>query len=169
MEEEWKVVYIASRQEKKVAIRLAQEGIEHYLPLYQKLSQWSDRKKWVEWPLFNGYLFVKPTPLQREKVLSLQGVVAFVRYNKADAVVKQTEIDIIQQVLESGYTLESYTKPEDFTVGDEVLITEGALIGHKGEILRHNNKEYFLVSFETLGQSLKIELPAHSFKKTTIE
>ena len=166
MEQEWKVVYIASRQEKKVAVRLAQEGIEYYLPLYQKLSQWSDRKKWVEWPLFNGYLFVKSTPLQREKVLSIQGVVAYVRYNKADAVVKQTEIDIIQKVLDSGFKLESYTKPEDFTVGDEVLITEGALIGHKGEILRHNNKEYFLVSFETLGQSLKIELPAHSFKKT---
>ena len=165
MEEVWKVVYIASRQEKKVAVRLAQEGIEYFLPLYQKLSQWSDRKKWVELPLFNGYLFVKPTTLQRDKVLSLQGVVAFVRYNKADAVVKQTEIEIIKQVLESGYALESYTKPEDFTVGDEVLITEGALIGHKGEILRHNNKEYFLVSFETLGQSIKIELPVYSFKK----
>ena len=165
MEEVWKVVYIASRQEKKVAVRLAQEGIEYFLPLYQKLSQWSDRKKWVELPLFNGYLFVKPTTLQRDKVLSLQGVVAFVRYNKEDAIVKQTEIEIIKQVLESGYALESYTKPEDFTVGDEVLITEGALIGHKGEILRHNNKEYFLVSFETLGQSIKIELPFYSFKK----
>ena len=165
MEEVWKVVYIASRQEKKVAVRLAQEGIEYFLPLYQKLSQWSDRKKWVELPLFNGYLFVKPTTLQRYKVLSLQGVVAFVRYNKEDAIVKQTEIEIIKQVLESGYALESYTKPEDFTVGDEVLITEGALIGHKGEILRHNNKEYFLVSFETLGQSIKIELPVYSFKK----
>lgn len=169
MEEVWKVVYIASRQEKKVAVRLAQEGIEYFLPLYQKLSQWSDRKKWVELPLFNGYLFVKPTTLQRDKVLSLQGVVAFVRYNKEDAIVKQTEIEIIKQVLESGYALESYTKPEDFTVGDEVLITEGALIGHKGEILRHNNKEYFLVSFETLGQSIKIELPVYSFKKSTIE
>ncbi len=165
MEEVWKVVYIASRQEKKVAVRLAQEGIEYFLPLYQKLSQWSDRKKWVELPLFNGYLFVKPTTLQRDKVLSLQGVVAFVRYNKEDAIVKQTEIEIIKQVLESVYALESYTKPEDFTVGDEVLITEGALIGHKGEILRHNNKEYFLVSFETLGQSIKIELPVYSFKK----
>ncbi len=165
MEEVWKVVYIASRQEKKVAVRLAQEGIEYFLPLYQKLSQWSDRKKWVELPLFNGYLFVKPTTLQRDKVLSLQGVVAFVRYNKEDAIVKQTEIEIIKQVLESGYALESYTKPEDFIVGDEVLITEGALIGHKGEILRHNNKEYFLVSFETLGQSIKIELPVYSFKK----
>ncbi|HBN03105.1 MAG TPA: antitermination protein NusG, partial [Bacteroidetes bacterium] len=103
MEEVWKVVYIASRQEKKVAVRLAQEGIEYFLPLYQKLSQWSDRKKWVELPLFNGYLFVKPTTLQRDKVLSLQGVVAFVRYNKEDAIVKQTEIEIIKQVLESGY------------------------------------------------------------------
>lgn len=165
MEEVWKVVYIASRQEKKVAQRLVQEGVEHYLPLYKKLSQWSDRKKWVEMPLFNGYLFVKPTPIQRDKVLELNGVVAYLRYNKEDAVVKQKEIDVIQKVLTSGYALESINKPEDFEIGEQVLVNEGPLIGQKVDILRQNNKEYFLVSFDTLGQSIKVELPYYSFKK----
>lgn len=165
MEEVWKVVYIASRQEKKVAQRLVQEGVEHYLPLYKKLSQWSDRKKWVEMPLFNGYLFVKPTPIQRDKVLELNGVVAYLKYNKEDAVVKQKEIDVIQKVLTSGYALESINKPEDFEIGEQVLVNEGPLIGQKVDILRQNNKEYFLVSFDTLGQSIKVELPYYSFKK----
>jgi transcription termination/antitermination protein NusG len=165
VEEVWKVVYIASRQEKKVAQRLVQEGVEHYLPLYKKLSQWSDRKKWVEMPLFNGYLFVKPTPIQRDKVLELNGVVAYLKYNKEDAVVKQKEIDVIQKVLTSGYALESINKPEDFEIGEQVLVNEGPLIGQKVDILRQNNKEYFLVSFDTLGQSIKVELPYYSFKK----
>jgi transcription antitermination factor NusG len=163
--ESWKVVYIASRQEKKVALRLEQEGIQYFLPLYKKLSQWSDRKKWVEVPLFNGYLFVKPNALQRDKVTELPGVVAYVRYNKEDAVVKQKEIDIISKVLSSGYSLETINKPEDFEIGEQVLVVEGPLKGQKVDILRQNNEESFLVSFDTLGQSIKITLPYQSFKK----
>ena len=112
----WKVVYVASRQEKKVALRLQQEGIEAFLPLYKKLSQWSDRKKWVEVPLFNGYIFVKPTLKQRDQVLQLQGALAYVRYNGADAEVKDKEIEIINTVLSSGYSLESINTPEDFKI-----------------------------------------------------
>ena len=59
----WKVVYVASRQEKKVSDYLKKQCIEHYLPLYRSLRFWKDRKKWVEMPLFNGYIFVKPTDL----------------------------------------------------------------------------------------------------------
>jgi transcription antitermination factor NusG len=40
-----------------------------------------------------------------------------------------------------------------------VTVSEGPLKGHKGDILRQNDKEHFLVSFETLGQSVKVELP----------
>lgn len=168
MEEElkWKVVYIASRQEKKVAERLKREGIECFLPLYKKLSQWSDRKKWVEFPLFNGYLFVKPTAFQRDKVLQDQGVVAYVRYNGDDAVVKQSEIDVIHNILQSGYSLQTIAKAYDFEVGESVKVLEGPLRGQVVDILRKNDEEHFLVSFNTLGQSIKVELPYSVFTKT---
>jgi transcriptional antiterminator NusG len=155
----WKVVYVASRQEKKVASQLEREGIQYFLPLYKKLSQWSDRKKWVEVPLFNGYIFVRPTPLNRDKVVQSSGVVAFVRYNNDDATVQDEEIEIMKNVMTSGYTLETINTPEDFEQGQRVTVSEGPLKGHKGDILRQNDKEHFLVSFETLGQSVKVELP----------
>jgi transcription antitermination factor NusG len=161
----WKVVYVASRQEKKVANRLEQLGITHYLPLYKKLSQWSDRKKWVEFPLFNGYLFVKPTNLQRDKVLEQPGAVAYVRYNKEDAVIPQKEIEIIKNVLKSGYSLETINTPEDFEIGEKVQVMEGPLAGEDVDILRRNKEEFFLVSFDTLGQSIKVELPYQVLKK----
>ena len=34
------------------------KGIESYLPLKKVLKQWSDRKKWVEEPLFRSYIFI---------------------------------------------------------------------------------------------------------------
>ena len=163
--ENWKVVYVASRQEKKVFERLQKQEIACFLPLASKLRQWSDRKKWVEFPLFNGYLFIKPTLLQRDKVLEDHGVVAYVRYNGDDAVIQDKEIDTIKSILNSGYSLETINKPEDFEVGNQVLVNEGPLKGSIVDIIRRNSKEYFLVSFDTLGQSIKVELPYHVFKK----
>ena len=161
----WKVVYVASRQEKKVALQLERAGIEFFLPLYKKLSQWSDRKKWVEIPLFNGYIFVRPTSLQRDKVLQQEGALAYVRYNGGDAEVKDKDIDSIHTVLSSGYSLETLNTPEDFTAGDQVIVTEGLLIGQLVDVIRQNNKEHYLVSFDTLGQSIKVDLPYQVLQK----
>ncbi|HCY90719.1 MAG TPA: antitermination protein NusG, partial [Chitinophagaceae bacterium] len=47
----WYVVYTRPRWEKKVALNLAQKGIEHYCPLNKVRKQWSDRKKMVLEPL----------------------------------------------------------------------------------------------------------------------
>lgn len=162
----WKVIYVASRQEKKVASQLEREGVAFYLPLYKKLQQWSDRKKWVEFPLFNGYLFVKPDAWQRDKVLEIPGVVAYLRYDGADAQVRDEEIAVIQKITESGYALETIHTPEDFEVGEFVEVAEGPLKGQRVDIIRRNNSEEFLVSFDTLGQSIKISLPYQVFRKT---
>ncbi|MEJ6749836.1 MAG: UpxY family transcription antiterminator [Bacteroidia bacterium] len=165
VQENWKVVYVASRQEKKASLRMEQLGIVHFLPLYNKLSQWSDRKKWVEVPLFNGYMFVRPTALQRDSILQIPGVVAFVRYNGDDAIVQEKEITTIKTVLASGYSLETINTPQDFIVGEQVEVVEGPLKGRKVDILRQNDKEHFLVSFGTMGQSIKISLPYQALKR----
>jgi transcription antitermination factor NusG len=94
-QETWKVIYCSSRQEKKVKIYLEQRGVIHYLPLINKLRIWSDRKKWVEMPLFNSYVFVKPTEIQRDLVLQIPGVVKYLRYNGKDAEVPEKDVELI--------------------------------------------------------------------------
>lgn len=166
MEEQvWKVVYVASRQEKKVAKQLEWTGIEYFLPLHKKLQQWSDRKKWVEFPLFNGYIFVKPKIAERDKILELSGALAYVRYNGEDALVKDKEIKSLKNIITSGYTLDTIHLPEDFEIGEDVLVTEGPLKGQEVNIIRRNKEEIFLVSFATIGQSIKIELPYQVLSK----
>ncbi|MFY0642993.1 MAG: UpxY family transcription antiterminator [Bacteroidia bacterium] len=162
----WKVIYTASRQEKKLAQRLTDLGIEVYLPIYRKLSQWSDRKKWVDWPLFSGYLFVRPTEMQRDQVLQQHGAIAYLRFSGEDATVTSKEISIIEQLLKSGYTIESMSTPSDFVEGSEAIVMDGPLKGYRVEVLRRNNEDHILVSFETLGQSIKINLPYQILKPT---
>jgi transcription antitermination factor NusG len=86
------------------------------------------------------------------------------RYNGGDAIVQDKEIDTIKSILESGYSLETINKPDDFEVGNQVTIKEGPLKGSVVDIIRRNSKEYFLVSFDTLGQSIKVELPFNVFE-----
>jgi transcription antitermination factor NusG len=54
----WFVLYTQPRNEKKVAERLEKLGIKAYCPMTIQVRQWSDRKKKVEVPLLNSYVFV---------------------------------------------------------------------------------------------------------------
>src|SRR5207245_1545649 len=63
-----------SRQEKLVRDRLAGQGIEQFLPTIKRLSQWKDRKKEIEVPLFSGYCFARFTWEDRLSVRKTYGV-----------------------------------------------------------------------------------------------
>jgi transcription antitermination factor NusG len=96
----WFAVYTKSRMEKKVALRLQEAGIEAYCPVSKKRKQWSDRKKWVEEPLFRSYVFVnidlaKQSPIVRRTL----GVVNFLYWLGKPAVIQDAEIMAIQQFL----------------------------------------------------------------------
>lgn len=162
---QWLVIYVASRQEKSVAKRLNKMGVNVYLPLVKKLQQWSDRKKWVEFPMFNGYLFVKPDLAIRDQVLQVSGVISYLQFNKKDAVVLQKEIDILKEIESSGYFSETIYTPDDYKLGEKLLVLEGPLKGNTVVLIRKNNEANFMVSIEALGQSVKLNLPFEILSK----
>jgi hypothetical protein len=52
----WYVAYTKPRHERTAVYSLQKAGIGSFLPLTKKLRIWSDRKKYVEEPLFPSYL-----------------------------------------------------------------------------------------------------------------
>lgn len=161
----WKVIYTASRQEKKVAERFEKSSIEFYLPIVKQLKLWSDRKKWVEVPLFNGYLFVRPAIGQRDKVLETPGVVRYLRYNGNDAYATETEIETIRNLLAKGYDVSEYDGSESFEQGDKVKVVSGPMKNYEGEILGMSGDNYAFMSIPNFGHSIKIKLPKQVLKK----
>lgn len=154
----WNVLYVSSRQEKKIQATLTEKGIEAYVPLKKVLSQWSDRKKWVTYPLIKGYVFVKATELKKDIILQTAGVVSFVRYNNKAAVVRQAEIDTLKEIEKLGYQIESTT--EEFSVGDDLLIAQGPLKNLQVKVLEVNNEHSVCVFLmENIGHHFKIKLP----------
>ncbi len=158
MQLNWKALYVASRSEKKVTARLLELGIEAYLPLKKEKKQWSDRKKIVVSPLINGYVFVNITLQQREFVFKAQGVLQYVRSNGKDAIIREQEINILKSIELKGYHAEA--KPlENYKPGDRTTIKHGPFKGMTGIVERVSGKDIYTIALESLGYSLKINLP----------
>ena len=165
----WKLIYCSSRQEKKVSAYLQQRNIEHYLPLLRSLRFWKDRKKWVEMPLFNGYLFVRPTEVQRDSVLWLPGVVKYIRYNGKDAMVPNEQVELIQRLIEKGYQMERYEGSEDLDRGDIAEVLDGVFKGQEVEIFHNTEKEesFIIVTVEAANHRIKVNLPREILRLKT--
>ena len=56
---QWYALRTKSRHEKVVRDCLERQGIEPLLPTIKRFSQWKDRKKEIEEPLFSCYCFVR--------------------------------------------------------------------------------------------------------------
>jgi len=164
MEKQWFVFYTKSRQEKKVSAFLRQHGHEPFLPLQKVMRQWSDRKKKVEVPLFNSYIFVHTTPELIPEVLKTPGVAWNIRLDNKPAVLRHDELMTIQRFLESGFFLEA-TTGIDFVTGDHVEVMDGPLRGMRGTLLRTPEGEKFSVVLESIQQNITLTLPASILAK----
>lgn len=159
----WYVFYCSSRAEKKAAALLEKAGYATFLPLNKTLKQWSDRKKWVETPLFPGYLFVRCTHAQISNVSSLPGIVGPLRLAGKYGSLSEQEVENIKQIILCGNPLE--TESLSLIPGDPVLIDYGPLQGIKGTVVNLAGKQFFYVQIETLNQFIKIKIAAGALKK----
>jgi transcription antitermination factor NusG len=160
----WFVFYTKSRQEKKVNELLKKRGFEVFLPLQKVMRQWSDRKKKVEMPLFNSYVFVHSTEDKIPIILQTPGVAWNIRHNNKPAILHPHELDTIKRFLHSGLFIESYSG-EDLLKGDIVEIQDGPLKGLKGKVERSSQGEKFAVALESIGYSLLVTLDPVVLKK----
>ena len=160
METVWHAIYVKSRTEKKVTEALLDINIDAYAPIIKTMRQWSDRKKMVEMPLLNGYVFVKITSRDQDLVLQTRGVVNFVRSEKKIATIREVEIIRLKQLVELGYQLEAHPIVNVYSEGDKVKIASGALKGIEGYVVQSNKDRHIEVLLESIGQCIRVKLPA---------
>lgn len=160
----WKVIYVASRTEKKVNAALIELGLESYVPLKTEKKQWSDRKKIVITPLISGYVFVKTNEINRELVFKVNGVIQYVRINSQDAVIKEIEIEILKSIEKKGYYVEGKFG-EIFNEGETTLITQGTFKGYSGIVKNKVSETIYYLQIQSIGFSLTIKVPAEILQK----
>ena len=153
----WYAVYVKSRTEKKVALEFKYEEIDHYLPLIKRLKQWSDRKKWVEDPLFRSYIFVNIEQKDYYKVLQVQGAVKYISFEGQAVPIPEPQINAIKYYLEE-------TDPDNiddtsWTKGQKVEVISGSMTGLLGQLIELRGKHMVKVEIETVGSTLLIYIP----------
>jgi transcriptional antiterminator RfaH len=143
----WYALYTQSRQEKKVTARLGKLGIEVYCPLIIQERQWSDRKKKVEVPLLPSYVFVKMESQKREMVFQVSGVVRYLYWLGQPAIVKDSEIEVLQNWLQDKIVSFEIVGIQPGSVYE---IPSGPFIGQKGVVDKVDKSQITLI-LEQLG------------------
>jgi transcriptional antiterminator RfaH len=155
-EQGWYVIYTAPRSEKKVSERLRSQGITHYLPLQKTLKSWSDRKKWVEEPVFRSYVFVFISLAEYYSVLNISGVVRFVSFGGAAVTVPAYQMDMIRQILLDASCFDLVQEP--LARGMPVEITAGPLLGAYGQLVQFRGEKRVAVRVHYTGSTLLVNV-----------
>jgi transcription antitermination factor NusG len=158
----WFAVYTNPRAEKKIHSELLRKGIEAYLPLQRTLKLWSDRKKWVEEPLFRSYIFVHIPESQYFDVLNTPGVVRFITFEGKAVPVPEQQIEAIRYYLSSDE--QPVSADPSLSPGQVVEVLKGPLRGLRGELVEVSGKHRVKVEISAIGQSIIVTVPSSQLR-----
>ena len=153
----WWALYTRHQHEKLVAEVLSMKGFEVFLPLYESVRRWKDRKKVLALPLFPCYVFVRGGLDRRLPIVTTPGVHMVLRCGEQVAIIPDEEIDAIQRTLTGRMGVE----PHPFLqCGEKVRVKRGSLAGVEGILLRKKNRYRLVLSVSMLAQSVAVEIDA---------
>ena len=154
-ERRWFAVRTSARHEKMAARELKRDGIEHYVPLRQKVCDYDSKKVTRELPLVTGYVFVFIRRDEELTVLRNFYVRSFVRLGAERRCVTPAEIELLR-TLSTDRQLDWQTIEDVFTfeAGTPVEIISGPLAGVKGHYVSKKSKKTFIVALGSLNACL---------------
>ena len=154
----WYAVYVKSRYEKKTSKLLEDRHIEVYLPLLNRLKQWSDRKKMVEEPLFKSYIFVRTDLKNYYDILNTPGIVRFIGFEGRPAPVPDNQIVAVKQFVGEYDDTCDYDEFQNLSEGQMVEIVYGEMRGLIGRLVSLQGKQRLIVDIESVGRSIPINI-----------
>jgi transcription antitermination factor NusG len=154
-EPRWYAAYTSANHEKRVAEQLNLRSVDHFLPLYDSVRRWKDRRMKLQLPLFPGYVFVYLALRDRLRVLEAPGVAKLVGFNGTPAALPQQEIEALRTSLGGGVC----AKPHPYLkVGRRAQVKAGPLEGMQGIVVRRKNGLRFVISLDLIMRSVAVEM-----------
>lgn len=153
----WYAAYTWANHEKRVADQFVQRNVEHFLPTFETVRHWKDRKVRIQQPLFPGYIFVRLALRERLKVLQVPSVVRLISFNGYPAALPSQEIETLRNSVlpEMGVAPHPYLKE-----GRKVRIVRGPLCGAEGILVRKKNAFRFVLLIDLIMRAVSVEVDA---------
>lgn len=155
--QDWYALRTRARHERVVRDRLQKIGIEPLLPTMHRLSQWVDRRKLIETPLFPGYCFARFGLGERLRVLNTDGVVQIVGSGIAPTPLSAEDVDSLLCMIASGRPLAPHPYLQE---GQRVRVVRGPLEGVTGIFLRRQVPCRLVLSVRLIQQAVSVEINA---------
>ena len=157
LEPRWYAAQTRAHHEKSVRAQLEQKSVESFLPMYETVRRWKDRRMRLRLPLFPGYLFVRTALVDRLRVLHVPSVVRLVGFNGNPSALPDEEIDALKEALVWGVRAE----PHPFlTVGRRVHMKHGPFKGRQGILLRRKGNLRLVLSIDLIMRAVVIDVDA---------
>jgi transcription antitermination factor NusG len=151
----WYALKVRSRFESIVARNSTVKGYDVFLPTYMRKSEWSDRFKTDEYPLFPGYLFCRFDIQQPLPILLMPGVQFIVGAGSVPEPIPELQIQALRRVIgcDTGYEPHAY-----LAAGQRVRITCGALRGLTGQIIQTKVSCLLVISVNLLRRGVAVNV-----------
>ena len=160
----WYILKTKSNCEKKVLGQLIQNGFTSYLPLYQTIRIWSDRKKKIEVPLIPSFVFVYCDPKKLTDAAKTEGVAWIMRDIKDYAVVKDYEIENLRIFLSHDFN-NDIENTVDFEEGEAVKVTNGPFSGLVGTALEKQGEFRIRIEINSIAANFSVSISKSQIQK----
>jgi transcription antitermination factor NusG len=154
-EPRWYAVQTCANHEKRVLQQLGQRTVEAYLPQYESVRRWKDRRVRLDLPLFPGYVFVHLALRDRLRVLQTPSVVRLVGFGGQPAALPDQEIEALRQGLRHEMRIEPHPY---LKVGHRVRVRTGPLQSLQGILVRKKKGSRFVISLDLIMRSVAVEI-----------
>jgi transcription antitermination factor NusG len=156
----WYAIQTRGRHEKKVANKLAERGLDTYLPALREVHRWSDRNKVVEVPLFPCYTFVRVAAdsSERLRILQTDGVVRIVGNGTELCPIDDRQIEDIRTLLGTKVPVMMYPF---LKVGQRIRVRSGCLSGLEGILVARPKESTLVISIDAIQRAIAINLDGY--------
>src|SRR5439155_23585530 len=136
LEPQWYAAYTRANHERRVADQLGEREVEHFLPEYESVRKWKDRKVRLQMPLFPGYVFVRLALRERLRVLQVPGVARLVGFGGTPCALPDAEMETLRTGLNGAVAVQPHPY---LTAGRRVRVKTGPLAGLIGILKTRKN------------------------------
>jgi len=158
-EPRWYACRTRSRSEKKVGRLLTAAGVVSYVPLVDRLRQWSDRSKQVKFPLFPGYVFARFSLETLPQIVRTPNLIEVVRVEGSPTPVRDEEIDAVRSLVDGVHQTGVEPSVHEYLVrGQQVDVLQGPFQGLRGILTEVRGKTRIVVRLEAIRQAVSVEM-----------
>jgi transcription antitermination factor NusG len=154
-EPRWYAAHVRANHEKRVGEQLALRSVECFLPLYESVRHWKDRRVKLRLPLFPGYVLVRINLGDRLQVLQLPGVARLVGFNGSPTPLEDAEVNAFRSKLMGVLQAEPHP---NLQVGRRTRVKRGPLEGFEGFLVKQKQKYRIVLSIDTISRSIAVEV-----------